>query len=156
MALDEEQFLADRSDAPLDLRQRNVLRLTRLRLHQPVFRAQVLRAYDVKCSICRLKHENLLDAAHIQPDAEGGQPVVPNGLAMCKIHHAAYDAGIVGIDPAYRVEVRQDVLREVDGPMLRHGLQDVHGWRLEVPRRLTERPDRDKLAERYARFRAAS
>ncbi len=116
----------------------------------------MLRAYDVRCSICRLKHENLLDAAHIQPDAEGGQPVVTNGLSLCKIHHAAYAAGIVGIDPAYRIEVRDDVLREVDGPMLRHGLQDVHGWRLEVPRRIAERPDRDKLAERYARFRQAS
>ncbi len=156
VALDEEQYLAARSDAPLDLRQRSVLRLTRLRLHQPVFRAQVLRAYDVKCSICRLKHENLLDAAHIQPDAEGGQPVVTNGLSLCKIHHAAYDAGIVGIDPAYRIEVRNDVLREVDGPMLRHGLQDVHGWRPEVPRRIAERPDRDRLAQRYARFRQAS
>ncbi len=156
VALDEEQLLAAASMGPPGVKQRNVLRLTRLRLHQPVFRAQVLRAYEVKCSICRLKHATLLDAAHIQGDAEGGQPVVTNGMAMCKIHHAAYDAGIMGVSPAYRVEVREDVLQEVDGPMLRHGLQEVHGWRLEVPRRLAERPDRNRLAERYARFRAAS
>ncbi len=156
VALDEEQYLAAGSDAPPDLRQRNVLRLTRMRLHQPVFRAQVLRAYAVRCSVCRLKHENLLDAAHIQPDAQGGQPVVTNGLAMCKIHHAAYDAGIVGVRPDYRIEVRSDVLQEVDGPMLRHGLQEVHGWRLELPKRIAERPNRDRLAERYARFQQAS
>jgi len=156
VALDEEQYVAASSDIPLDVRQRNVLRLTRLRLHQPVFRAQVLRAYDTRCTVCRLKHQPLLDVAHIQPDSEGGLPFVPNGLAMCKIHHAAYDAGILGIRPDYRVEVSEEVLRETDGPMLQHGLQEVHGWRLEVPKRVAERPDRERLAQRYARFRRVS
>jgi putative restriction endonuclease len=64
-------------------------RLTRLRLHQPVFRARVLRAYERACAMCRLKHVDLLDAAHILSDSEGGQPVVTNGLSLCKIHHAA-------------------------------------------------------------------
>jgi putative restriction endonuclease len=127
-------------------------RLTRLRLHQPVFRARVLSAYDRRCAICRLKYVDLLDAAHILSDADGGQPVVTNGLALCKIHHAAYDRGILGVRPDYRVEVRPDVLDEVDGPMLRHGLQDVHGWALELPGRKADRPDRGLLAQRYASF----
>ncbi len=130
-------------------------RLTRLRLHQPVFRARVLRAYDTACTICRLKHVDLLDAAHILSDADGGQPVITNGLAMCKIHHAAYDRGIVGIRPDYVVEVRADVLDEVDGPMLKHGIQAVHGWHLELPSRTAERPDRELLSARYAAFSAA-
>jgi hypothetical protein len=34
----------------------------------------------------------LLDAAHILPDGHPkGEPVVPNGLALCKLHHAAFD-----------------------------------------------------------------
>ncbi len=127
-------------------------RLTRLRLHQPVFRARVLRAYEHSCAICRLRHVDLLDAAHIVSDAQGGQPVVPNGLSLCKIHHAAYDRGIVGVRPDYVVEVRGDVLREVDGPMLRHGLQDVHGWNLGLPKRDVDRPDRNLLAQRWAAF----
>lgn len=153
LALDEEQLLAATSTGPEDLRQRNVMRLTRLRLHQPVFRSRVLRAYDTRCAVCRLRHASLLDAAHITEDAQGGLPVVPNGLAMCKIHHAAYDAGIMGVTPDYHLEVREDVLAEVDGPMLRHGLQDVHGWRLGMPKRLVDRPDREALAQRYAAFR---
>lgn len=128
-------------------------RLTRMRLHQPVFRAQVLRAYESACTICRLKHVDLLDAAHILSDAEGGQPVVSNGLAMCKIHHAAYDRGIIGIRPDYVVEVREDVLLEVDGPMLKHGIQEINGWRLELPQRRADNPDREALAARYAAFR---
>jgi putative restriction endonuclease len=127
-------------------------RLTKLRLHQPVFRARVLRAYEQVCAICRLKHVDLLDAAHIVSDAEGGQPVVPNGLSLCKIHHAAYDRGIVGVRPDYVVQVRPDVLLEVDGPMLKHGIQEVHGWRLELPRAVKERPDRDLLERRWAGF----
>ena len=46
-------------------KRRYVERLTRQRLHQPIFRSQVLRAYETKCTICRLKHAALLDAAHI-------------------------------------------------------------------------------------------
>lgn len=127
-------------------------RLTKLRLHQPVFRARVLQAYEQSCAICRLRHVDLLDAAHILSDADGGQPVVPNGLSLCKIHHAAYDRGILGVRPDYVVQVRADVLLEVDGPMLRHGIQDVHGWNLELPRRGPDRPDRDLLAQRWASF----
>jgi putative restriction endonuclease len=127
-------------------------RLTRLRLHQPVFRARVLAAYDRVCTLCRLKHVDLLDAAHIQSDALGGQPVVTNGLAMCKIHHAAYDRGIIGIRPDYVAQVRPDVLLEVDGPMLQHGIQAVHDRQLVLPRRVVDLPDRELLAERFAGF----
>jgi putative restriction endonuclease len=79
----------------------------------------------------------------------------PNGLALCRIHHGAYDLGILGIDPEYRVHLRQDVLDEHDGPMLRHGLQEMHGGLIKLPRRLEHRPNQDYLAERFARFRAA-
>jgi len=151
IAVDESlRFLA--SSTPTTDSRAYAERLTRLRLHQPVFRAQVLVAYERTCAICRLRHVDLLDAAHIRSDSDGGQPVVPNGLALCKIHHAAYDRGILGVRPDYVVQVRPDVLLEVDGPMLQHGLQDVHGWRLELPRRTADLPDRELLAQRYHAF----
>lgn len=151
IAVDESlRFLPSRTSTP-DTRA-YAERLTKLRLHQPVFRARVLRAYEQACAICRLKHVDLLDAAHILSDAEGGQPVIPNGLSLCKIHHAAYDRGILGVRPDYVVQVRPDVLLEVDGPMLKHGIQDVQGWHLELPKRISERPDRDLLAQRYEAF----
>ena len=150
IAVDESlRFLS--SQGGEDVR-RYAERLTRLRLHQPVFRAQVLRAYDGSCTVCRLKHVDLLDAAHILSDADQGQPVVTNGLAMCKIHHAAYDRGILGVRPDYTVEVRADVMAEVDGPMLRYGLQEMHGGPLHLPRRVADLPDRDALARRWAVF----
>jgi putative restriction endonuclease len=132
-------------------------RLVRARLHQPVFRARVLQAYEKQCAVCRLQHTDLLDAAHIIRDSDqGGLPVVPNGLSLCKIHHAAYDRGIIGVRPDLVVQVRTDVLREIDGPMLRHGIQEMHGVRLTVPHQRSARPDPERLDQRYEEFLAAS
>lgn len=137
---------------------RYLLRQTRQRLHQPVFRATVLLAYGGACAVCRLRQPQLLDAAHIVADAaDEGQPVVSNGLAMCKIHHAAYDARILGVRPDYMVQIRGDILLEKDGPMLHYGLQARHGQRLmAVPRVPRERPDPARLAATYQEFLAAA
>lgn len=158
VALDDPQVL--RPDLSPDLvdeaRRAYVTRLVRQRLHQASFRARVVRAYRESCAVCSLRHRELLDAAHILPDThERGQPRVSNGLAMCKLHHAAYDQRIVGIRPDLVVEIRRDVLDEIDGPMLLHGLQGFQGGRLGVlPRRRADQPDREALAERYEAFRA--
>ncbi len=150
IAVDESlRFLTER--AREDVR-RYAERLTKLRLHQPVCRARVIEAYESACTICRLRHRELLDAAHILGDAETGQPVVTNGLAMCKIHHAAYDRSVLGVRPDYTIQLREDVLREVDGPMLRYGLQEMHGRTLHLPKRVADLPDRNALAQRWAGF----
>lgn len=128
-------------------------RMVRQRLHQPAFRGLVLRAYERQCTICTLKHTELLDAAHIVPDSDPrGVPTTSNGLALCKIHHAAFDQQILGVTPDHRVQVRADVLEEVDGPMLRHGIQEMHGRTITLPRRPADRPDRDLLAVRWEAF----
>lgn len=156
VAVDEGQRLVTPGTALTDEQRRYVERLTRLRLHQPIFRARVLRAYEEQCAMCRLRHADLLDAAHILPDTHPhGQPVVPNGLSLCKIHHAAYDRNILGIRPDLVVEVQPQVLAEIDGPMLRHGLQEMAGVRLLVPRPRDAQPDKARLEERYEQFRAA-
>lgn len=157
VALDPEEAASwGASDAvDVTIRRRYADRVAHERLHQPMFRARVLHAYEGRCALCRLRHRELLDAAHIKPDSDGGEPIVPNGIAMCKIHHAAYDANMLGVDPDYRVVIRTDLLREVDGPTLRHALQELHGSRLEVPRQRSARPDRDLLAERFERFQMA-
>jgi putative restriction endonuclease len=133
-----------------------ITREVKQRLHQGRFRWLVLTAYAKQCAMCMLRHTDLLDAAHIIEDRDvRGLPEVPNGLSLCRIHHAAYDAHILGVDASHAIHVRRDVLEEIDGPMLRHGLQDLQGERLHVPRRLTDRPNPDYLAERFDRFRAA-
>lgn len=134
-------------------RREYITRSVRQRLHQRGFQERVMRAYREHCTICRLKHRELLDAAHIIPDSEpDGDPVVTNGLALCKIHHAAYDRGVLGITPDFRVSIREDVLIEVDGPMLKHGLVEMHDVKLLLPRSRSDWPDRERLERRFASF----
>jgi putative restriction endonuclease len=140
-----------------DARRRYVTRSTRQRLHQQSFRERVLAAYQASCAICRLRHDALLEAAHILPDGHPrGEPIVPNGLALCKLHHAAFDAHLLGVNPDLAVIIRPDVLQEPDGPMLVHGLQEFHGARIVVPRSASLRPNREFLAERFALFQEAN
>ncbi len=81
--------------APQDVQERRyALRTVKQRLHQASFREAVISAYRGRCSLSGLPEKRLLDAAHIIPDADEqlGQPVVPNGLPLSKIHHASFDA----------------------------------------------------------------
>lgn len=132
---------------------RHYLALVQRRVGQARFRESVLDAYSSRCTLCQLRHRELLDAAHIVSYSEGGTHNVTNGLSMCKIHHAAYDSDIVGVRPDGVAEVRMDVLNETDGPMLRHGIQEVHGTKLWFPRSHAKRPSVDALERRWQRFR---
>jgi putative restriction endonuclease len=146
----------DSDDGVVEGRRRYITQVTQRRLHQEAFRARVLRAYHECCAICRLKHTELLEAAHILPDGHPrGEPVVANGLALCKLHHAAFDRNILGIRPDLVIELREEILREVDGPMLRWGLQEFQGKVIRVPGSQVLRPSEDRLAERYGQFRKA-
>lgn len=139
-----------------ELRRRYATAEVRVRLHQRIFRERVLEAYRRQCAFCRLRHEELLDAAHIIPDAETrGEPAVSNGLALCTLHHRAFDRYFIGVTPDYTIEVRPDLLEEKDGPTLVYGLQALHGQQLFLPRNKRLRPDRDLLAKRHEVFRSA-
>ena len=140
-----------------EIERRYALTTTRRRVHQPLFRADVLRAYQTSCAVCRMRHRELLDAAHIVPDSmPRGEPIVPNGIALCKIHHAAFDANLLGIRADGRVKVNEGLLRETDGPMLRHGFQELHDVQMVTPKHAQLRPDPERLDERFAAFLAAT
>jgi putative restriction endonuclease len=138
-------------------RRRYVTAQVRRRLHQQVFREQVVQAYRVQCAICSLKHIELLEASHIIPDRDpDGAPLISNGIALCNIHHAAYDRNILGIRPDFVVDVRKDILEEVDGPMLKHGLQGFQGAKINLPRKDSHRPSQTALDQRYQSFLSAA
>ena len=84
------------------------------------------------------------------------KPLVTNGLALCKLHHTAFDAFFLSIRPDYVIEIRRDVLEEVDGPVLKHALQGLHGASIQLPRRAAHRPDRERLEVRHQRFLASN
>jgi len=127
-----------------------------IRLHQRSFREKVLHAYHEHCAFCKLKHRELLDAAHIIPDNEGGPATVNNGVALCKLHHAAFDQNILGINEDYMIEVRDDILQEVDGPMLKYGLQGFHNQKIILPSSKKLYPSKSFILNRYERFLKSS
>jgi putative restriction endonuclease len=152
-----EIAIADGGELVSEIKRRYATSIGKRRLHQEVFRSQVLSAYSDRCAVCNLGRRGLLDAAHIIDDADDeGEPVVQNGLALCRIHHGAYDQFLIGIRPDLTIEVADDILREIDGPMLEHGLKRIRGQRIAVPRMMTKRPHKDRLEWKYDRFRTRS
>jgi putative restriction endonuclease len=144
------------SPRPLDdiIERRYAVVERRVRLHQWRFRGIVLPAYDHRCTICSLREERLLDAAHILADLqEHGEAVVPNGVSLCSIHHRAFDQDLIGISPDYEVHVARSLMDEEDGPML-EVLKTFDRKRIHLPSRRSHRPDRERLALRFERFTA--
>ena len=139
------------------LERRYALRAVKQRLHQASFREAVITAYHGRCALSGLPESLLLDAAHIvaDKDEQFGQPVVPNGIPLSKIHHAAFDAHLIGIDPDYRLHVSERLLGQRDGPML-EALKRLNGGTIHFPKRDKDRPDRDRLALRFERFKTAA
>jgi putative restriction endonuclease len=136
-----------------DVRHAYLTATVKIRLHQRAFREKVLDAYKSQCSFCRLKHRELLDAAHIIPDnMPESTSKIENGLSLCKLHHSAYDAFIIGVTPDYILQVREDILEEEDGPVLQHGLKGLHKTKLILPNSKHHYPSKDALAWRYSRF----
>jgi len=115
------------------------------RKRDPRFRVAVLSAYYEQCAICRydLRLNGApvaLDAAHIKMHSAGGPDEVPNGLALCSLHHKLFDLGVLTVDPKYEILVSDHVVGEWG-----RRLQDsLHGKPIALPRRDTDFP-----AEKY-------
>ncbi len=153
-ALPDQNSLALPGSAP---ERRYALRSVQQRLHQASFREAVISAYNGRCALSGLPEALLLDAAHIISDKDEklGQPVVPNGIPLSKIHHAAFDAHLIGIDPDFRLHVADRLLVQNDGPML-DALKRLNGEMIHLPDRVKDRPDRDRLAQRFEWVSAAA
>jgi putative restriction endonuclease len=139
------------------LERRYGLRQVKARLHQTMFRAAVIAAYGGRCALSGLPETSLLDAAHIAADGNEllGQPIITNGIPLTKLHHAAFDNHLLGIDADYRIVVSKRLLSTNDGPTL-EALKSLHHARINFPRRVQDRPDQDRLALRYEEFERAN
>lgn len=139
------------------LERRYALQSVKRRLYQSSFREAIIHAYNGRCAVSGMPEPLLLEAAHIIPDKHEklGQPVIPNGLPLSKIHHAAFDSHLIGIDPDYHLHVSERLLDKEDGPLL-ESLKHLEGSTIHLPSRATDRPDRDRLALRFESFKAAA
>lgn len=152
VVLEPEQIL---HTAPEDARRQYITAQVRVRLHQQAFRERVLQAYRSQCALCRLRHRELLDHAHILPDSHTeGRPVVCNGLALCKLHHAAFDSFLLTVTPDYLVRIREDILKEDDGPVLQHALKGLEHSHILLPRNPQDWPNREAMEWRNTKFQS--
>jgi putative restriction endonuclease len=149
---DSSRQIADVSDA----RHAYLTATVKIRLYQRSFREKVLNAYRSQCAFCRLRHRELLDAAHIIPDnLPESKTTIDNGISLCKLHHATYDSFLIGVTPDYVIQVRNDILEEEDGPVLQHGLKGLHNTRLVLPTSKKQWPSQEALEWRYSKFTKA-
>ena len=109
----------------------------------PRFRNEVIKAYSYRCAVCgygaRLSNDVLgLEAAHILWHAKGGPDEVPNGLALCAIHHIALDRGGISLDDDLKLLVASELhgYDEVNPQFL-----DFEGVRIRPPRKDADAPD---------------
>lgn len=68
------------------------------RRRNPAFREKVLLAYQYRCGVCghdlRLGRQSIgLEAAHIKWFQANGPDEIPNGIALCSLHHKVFDLG---------------------------------------------------------------
>ena len=71
----------------------------------PLFRQEVLVAYDYRCAMCGIQLD-LVDAAHIVPHAHPqGLDTVSNGLALCTLHHRSFDTGLLYVRDDYSIHL---------------------------------------------------
>lgn len=91
---------------------KTVVRAVTERVGQENFRARVLAAYRRHCAMCGLQLDLVL-AAHIVPVNIEGSNETSNGLALCYLHHEAYDRAFVAADERYRIRVNERVLERL-------------------------------------------
>ena len=129
---------------------------SKTRGHQAAFRIRVLMAYGYRCALTGLPLPDLLEAAHIIPDARDGEASVRNGIAMSRLHHAAYERNLLGIDSDGMIHLSRTVREARDGPLLDHGLHNLDGQRLHLPEFAGHQPCREFLGVRYEDFLGAA
>lgn len=76
-------------------------------LRDASFRERVLTSYGHQCAMCGLQLD-LIEAAHIVPvQAPGSTDETSNGLALCVLHHRAFDKAVVSVADDYHVLVSE-------------------------------------------------
>lgn len=127
---------------------RTVIATIKKKYRERDFRKRVLQAYGNRCAFCRVQL-GLLDAAHIIPvAAPGSTDEIVNGVALCKLHHLAYDTNLVAFDHAYRIKVSEARVRQLTHVDLGGGLKDFKvalGEKLALPDNARHHPNREYI-----------
>lgn len=132
---EEEAGFVELSTTPEQLTRRVQLVEIMRAFRDARFRPLVLQAYGSQCAVCGTALK-LVDAAHIVPVSDPrGDDAVTNGLALCRLHHGAYDIGLMGIQSNYKIVLNAAAVERLHQVQLDGGL-DVFCERLPKTIRL--------------------
>jgi putative restriction endonuclease len=107
-----------------DPKRREVISTIKQKYRAHDFRARVLAAYSHACAMCGTQLK-LVEAAHVLPVAVAGSTdETSNGIALCSLHHSAYDSALVSFDEKYRVEISSMALGGLKEAKLVGGLAE--------------------------------
>lgn len=131
---EEQRTFIDEAPTPPQQARRYDLVETMRAFRDSKFRPAVLQAYAYRCCVCRCALK-LVDAAHIVPVSfpESTDDVI-NGLALCRLHHGAYDSGLLGIRSDYSIVTNNDAEERLTALRLHAGLA---GFKRHLPRAIT-------------------
>lgn len=108
---DEETKLHEKLDEDPQLTEsREEYAETRRKVRDAAFARAVKAAYDDCCAICGSRRESPagnpeVEAAHIYPKHENGADDIRNGIALCKLHHWAFDVGWLALSDTHELLV---------------------------------------------------
>lgn len=145
---EEESGLIESSANPEELARRVQLVEIMRAFRDARFRPLVLQAYSNQCAVCGTALK-LVDAAHIIPVSDPrGDDDVTNGLALCRLHHAAYDTGLIGVGTDYDIVLNTAAATRLRQVGLDGGLPAFSAAlpaTIRIPNAAEVRPDRVKL-----------
>lgn len=145
---EEEREFIDTADTDIAAARRYDMVETMRAYRDAKFRPAVLQAYQHKCCVCQTDLK-LVDAAHIVPVSHPtSTDEVTNGLALCRLHHGAYDNALLGIQSDYRIVINPamvDRLNEIKLDTAIEPFTKALPAKIHVPASIEARPNPDNL-----------
>lgn len=108
------------------------------------FRPSVMQAYRFRCAVCQCDLK-LVDAAHIVPVSDPrSTDEVTNGMALCRLHHGAYDNALLGVQSDGTIVVNPNAIERLQDLGLAGGFDAFRErlpTRIHLPSAIEVRPD---------------
>ena len=107
---DPDEVADEEIDEEVSSKRKFAVLSTKRALRALDFSRRVLSAYEHRCAICGVQLR-LVDGAHILPVAHpDGTDQTANGVALCALHHRAYDRGLVTFDSTFDVRINEPLV----------------------------------------------
>jgi hypothetical protein len=100
---------------PFDKSKKVVKKTREAVMRNRAFRLAVVEAYKQRCAVCGLKIKSPdsirweVEAAHIVPNRSFGRDDICNGIALCHLHHWAFDVGWFTLQDDYKVLISPQI-----------------------------------------------